>query len=130
MRLALLLLPTLAVSASCATDGPAQTSAARQSGQCFPAGAVNNFRPVGRDAVDVSISRNRVWRLTLSAGCFDVDWAQRVALRARSGGFICGPADAELIVPSASGSIPDRCLVTDVRRLSDAEIEAARRSRN
>lgn len=113
--------------AGCApADGPSAASAASRSEQCFSARLVNNFRPVGRDAVDVEVSRSRVYRLSLGAGCFDVDWAQAVALRSRTGsGFICSAADAELIVPSSIG--PDRCLVTAVRRLGEAEITASRR---
>lgn len=118
----------LGLAAACtpaADSRPASASAARGD-QCFNARSVNSFRPAGRDAVDVEISRNRVYRLSLGGGCLDVDWAQAVALRSRTGAFVCGAADAELIVPSLAGR-PDRCLVTDIRRLSDAEIAATRR---
>ncbi len=93
--------------------------------QCFSAAAVRRFRPVDRHAVDVEISRSRVYRLGLSAGCFDVDWADRVALRPRTGSFVCRGLDAELIVPGRRG--PDRCLVTSVRQLTRAEAQASRR---
>lgn len=113
--------------AGCApAEGPRSAATASRNGQCFSARLANNFRPVGRDAVDVEVSRSRVYRLSLGAGCFDVNWAQSVALRSRTGsGFICSAADAELIVPSVSGT--DRCLVTGVRQLSEAEIAASRR---
>lgn len=115
---------------ACTTDRHASSAGAQSRGdQCFNASFVNNFRPVGRDAVDVSISRRQVYRLSLSAGCFDIDWAQRVALRSRTGTWICGPADAELIVPSVVGRSADRCTVLDVRRLSREEIEAGRARR-
>lgn len=119
----------LLLGASCATvDEPRSAAASERAGQCFNANAVNAFRSAGHDAVDVEVSRNRVYRLSLGGGCFDVDWANRVALRSRSGGsFICSAGDAELIVPSISHG-PDRCLVTGIRRLSDAEIQARRRN--
>lgn len=117
----------LTLGASCATtDEPRSAAASDRGGQCFSARSVNSFRPAGRDAVDVEVSRNQVYRLTLGGGCFDVDWAQAVALRSRSGGsFICSAGDAELIVPSIAGR-PDRCLVTGIRRLSDAELQTRR----
>ncbi len=121
----------LAATAACAPGGgapPGSASAAAASDrQCFSAGAVRRFRPAGRHAVDVEVNRRRVFRLDLSAGCFDVDWAHRVALRPRTGSFICSAGDAELIVPGRTG--PDRCLVTSVRQLSPAEVEASRRRR-
>lgn len=111
----------LLLGASCATtDDPRSANAARGE-QCFNARNAHSFRPVGNDAVDVELSRNRVHRLSI-AGCFNVDWANRVALRSRSGSFICSAGDAELIVPSPIG--PDRCQVTAIRRLSEAEIAA------
>lgn len=118
---------SLSLGASCATpDETGTTSASARGDQCFSALTVNSFRPVGRDAVDVEVSRNQVYRLSLGGGCFDVDWAQTVALRSRSGGsFICSAGDAELIVPSI-GRGPDRCLVTGIRRLSDAELQTRR----
>ena len=95
---------------------------------CFSARTVNGFTPVGRDAVDVQVSRNRQYRLSLVGYCPDVDWSLNIASRTRGGSsFICAGLDAEIIVPSASG--PQRCAVTEVRRLSAEEIEADRRPR-
>ncbi len=100
----------------------------RPARDCFPARSVNGFRPVGREAVDVTVSRNRQYRLTLVGYCPDVDWSLSVALRTRGGSsFICAGLDAELLVPSPTGL--QRCAVTQVRRLSPEEIEAARRVR-
>ncbi len=115
------------VACAPADRAPPATAQAAAGRQCFSAGAVRRFRPIDRHTVDVEISPRRVYRLGLSAGCFDVDWAQSVALRPRTGSFICSGLDAELIVPGRSG--PDRCLVTEVRRLSEAEAEASRRRR-
>ena len=119
----------LAIPACAPTDRapPGSAQAAAAGPQCFSAAAVRRFRPAGRHAVDVEVSRRRVYRLDLSAGCFDVDWAQSVALRPRGGSFICSAGDAELIVPGRLG--PDSCLVTSVRQLTEAEAEAARRRR-
>jgi hypothetical protein len=118
---------------------PADTGAAAAGGadmqsrparDCFSARAVNGFSPVGRryEAVDVRISRDRQYRLTLGGYCPDVDWSLRVALRTRGGSsFICAGYDAEILVRGPTGL--QRCAVTEVRRLSPDEIEAARRSR-
>jgi hypothetical protein len=95
--------------------------------QCFNVDRVDGFDPIDRDTVDVRISRTRVFRLELSGGCEDVNWAQRIALRSRTGRFVCNHLDAELVVPSPIG--PNRCLVTGMRALSQAEIDARRRPR-
>ena len=52
-----------------------------------------------------------------------VDWSFRVALRTTGGSsWICQGADAEIIVPSPNGR--QRCLVSDVRPLTPAEVAA------
>jgi hypothetical protein len=127
-----LLTAAAAASACLAACAPADRAApvrAQAAGerQCFSAGAVRRFRPIDRHTVDVEVSRSRVYRLGLSAGCFDVDWAQSVALRPRTGSFVCRGLDAELVVPGRLG--PDRCLVTSVRQLTRAEAEGSRRRR-
>lgn len=129
MRAPLLIgLTAIVAAAGCAPQPSARSMGiAREGPQCFNALSVRHYRPVGRDAVDVEINRNRVYRLDLGAGCFDIDWSQSAILRSRSGSFICSPGDAELVVPSRFGG--ERCLVTGVRRLSEAEAEASRRRR-
>jgi len=93
--------------------------------ECFSARTVSGFRPAGNDAVDVRISRNREYRLTLAGYCPDVDWSLRIALRTRGGSsYICAGLDAELLVPGPTGL--QRCQVTEVRRLTPEEIAARR----
>jgi hypothetical protein len=59
--------------------------------------------------------------------CPNVNWATGVALVSRGGtSFICQGLDADLVVPNP-GLGPQRCLVSGVRRLSDAEVQALRR---
>jgi hypothetical protein len=131
MRFGLGLAMLLTATACTTGDEPRSASTAGRGDQCFRAASVNSFSPVGRDAVDVRVSAERIYRLDVGPGCFDVDWANRVALRSRTGGYICGAADAELIVPSLGGQRRDRCTVLGVRRLSPEEIEASRtRHRN
>src|SRR5688500_13502025 len=105
----------------------ASASAGAADRQCFRAQDVNGFRPVDRDTVDVTVGAGRVYRLELAIDCQDINWSQRIAIRSRGSSWICTGRglDAELIVPDAIGI--GRCLVNDVRRLSDAEIEASRR---
>ena len=126
-RVPLVAVATALLAAGCTTTEQSGSSSATARGdQCFSAGLARSFRPAGRDAVDVEVNRRSVYRLSLGAGCLDINWAERVALRSRGGGsFICSADDAELIVPSSIG--PDRCLVTDIRRLSEAEIQESRR---
>ncbi len=123
------LLGAPATTATTETVGSADMQS-RPARDCFSARSVNGFRPVGRryEAVDVTVSRTRQYRLTLAGYCPDVDWSLRLALRTRGGSsFICAGLDAEILVPSPTGL--QRCAVTEVRRLSPEEIEAARRSR-
>jgi hypothetical protein len=107
-----------------AREGLAQDRDRRPS-DCFNAGTVNGFTPEGDHAVVVRVSRNRQYRLELAGYCPEVDWSLSIALRSRGGSnWVCAGGDAEILVPSTTG--PQSCLVTDVRRLTPEEIEAAR----
>lgn len=115
----------LAVWTGAGSEAAAQTRPSPRR-DCFSARSVNGFTPVGREAVDVRVSRNQQYRLTLAGYCPDVDWSLQIALRTRGGSsFICAGLDAEIIVPSTTG--PQRCAVTEVRRLTPEEIAAGRR---
>jgi hypothetical protein len=101
---------------------PAQSAAPR----CFRAATVNGFTSRGDDAIDVQVGTNLHYRLSLAGPCPDVDWSLGVALRTTGGSsWICQGADAEIIVPSPTGR--QRCLVSDVRALTPAEVTAGRR---
>lgn len=106
-----------------AAKGRGRASPARD---CFNARSVDSFRPAGRDAVIVRVSRNRQYRLMLGGYCPDIDGALQIALRTRAGAsFVCAGLDAELLLRGPAG--PQRCVVTEVRRLTAAEIETERR---
>ena len=107
--------------------GPPSGSRLSNRSDCFLADSVNSFTPVGDRFVDVRVTRRSQFRLELAGYCPDIDWSQRIALRTRGGSrWICRGMDAEIIVPDRAIG-PQRCLVTDVRRLSISEIEARRR---
>jgi hypothetical protein len=110
----------------CMQEGATRSASAR-GGQCFNARMVSGFTPVDDDTVDVRLGPGRGFRLELNGVCGDVNWANQVALRSRSGSFVCSPLDAELIIPSITG--PQRCFVTAMRPLTEAELRGPRRRR-
>lgn len=118
----------LATLAGCAQQpAPAPATAASGARDCFSARSVNGFTARDDDTVDVQVGARRYYRLELAGVCPNVNWATGVALVSRGGtSFICQGLDADLVVPNP-GLGPQRCLVSDVRRLSDAEVQALRR---
>jgi hypothetical protein len=130
MKIVMLSLASAALLVGCTAEEADTASASAQSDRsdCFSADTVNGFTPRGDEAVDVQVGARRHYRLELSGFCPDVDWSQRIALRTPGGGsWICRGMDAEIIVPDRELG-PQRCLVTSVRRLTEAEVEAARQS--
>ena len=115
-----------AALASCAQQPTPATAAASTGRDCFNANSVSGFTPRGDEAVDVRVGARRHYRLQLAGVCPNVNWSNRVALVSRGSSFICQGFDAELVVNSP-GLGPQRCLVSSVRRLNDAEVQAARR---
>lgn len=116
-----------AVAAACAQPMAGAPAAAQSTGrECFNARNVSSFSPFGRDAVDIQAGARRYYRLTFAGVCENVNWTRRVAVVSRSGSsWICQGLDAELVV-NDPGIGPQRCLVSSVRRLSDAEARALR----
>ena len=118
----------LAALAGCAQQAAlAPATAASGARDCFSARSVNGFTARDDDTVDVQVGARRYYRLELAGVCPNVNWATGVALVSRGGtSFICQGLDADLVVPNP-GLGPQRCLVSSVRRLSDAEVQALRR---
>lgn len=125
------LLLSVCIAATLLGCGPqpaagAASAAATPRRECFNARQVNSFNAINDEFVDVRVGARRYFRLQLTGVCPNIDWTQRVALRTTGGSsWICRGMDAELIVPSP-GIGPERCLVTNVRPLSDAEARAMR----
>jgi hypothetical protein len=65
-----------------------------------------------------------MFRFDLFGPCPNVDWSNRIGIRARGSSWICQGLDAELIVPSSVGT--RRCAVNNISRLSDEEVQAFR----
>jgi hypothetical protein len=96
--------------------------------QCFLVSQVNGFNALDRDTVQVTVGVKTIYELELFGSCPEIDWSQRIGIRSTGGGsWVCRGQDAELIVPSPMGV--QRCPVTSVRRLSPAEVQAARAKR-
>ena len=113
------------VAACSAYNQPPQRVAGTSNHTCFLAGRVNGIWGATDDSVFVRTGVNDVYQLRLSGMCHNIDWANRIALRSTGGGsWICSGYDAEILIPSPIG--PDRCLVTDVRKLSPEEAKVAR----
>lgn len=125
-RSALILLPIGAAAiASCAqqaTGAPAPAvSSARE---CFNARNIRSFKAQGESTIDVQAGVRRYYRLQIAGVCTNVNWARKIAVVTRSGSsWICQGFDADLVIDDP-GTGPQRCLVSSVRRLTDAEARA------
>jgi hypothetical protein len=100
------------------TSTPKSTATSASGRQCFTPGEVNSYTATKDGNVDVKVGANRYYHLTLGGGCPNVDWSQRVGIRATGGSsFICEGLDAELIVPDPSIA-QQRCPVTDIHAIT------------
>ena len=127
--LAILLLISTSVG-SCAPQPTARSAAAagpQTARSCFYASEVNSFTGTKDRNVDVRVGANRYYRLELGAGCPNVDWSTRIALRTRAGSsFICEGFDAELIAPDPA--FRQQCPVTAIRAITKEQWLADTRS--
>lgn len=120
VALAALALAGCAETASRAGDG-AQARAGRGR-ECFTPREVTNFAAVDDRTVNVRVGANRVFALDLLGPCPDIDWSQRLAIKAEGSSWICRGIDATIIAPSTLG--PQRCAVRTLRQLTPQEIAA------
>jgi hypothetical protein len=108
--------------ASAESGAPARSS--HPPDECFNAHFVSGFSAPDTSTVYVRVGVKDVYRLKLFAPCLDVDWNMRVGLKSTSGSdWICRGFDAVLIVPNRQ-LVPQRCPVSDVHKLSPAEVAA------
>jgi len=117
-RFSPLLLIACAGIAGCAPQ-PGQGGTAQSTGtrQCFTPREVSGFTGTVDRNADIKVGTSRYYRLELGGGCPDIDWSQRIGIRARGGGsFICEGYDAELIVPDPSRT--QVCPVSAIRAIT------------
>ena len=128
------LIPTIALIAlaGCNAYGqppaPGQPLAASGNRQCFYAANVTGFRQGPGDIIYVNTNARDYYELrTLGYCAARLDFENRIALRSRSGAFICSGYDAEIFVPDALGST--YCPVRSNRKLSPQEVATLRAQR-
>jgi hypothetical protein len=118
----------IALLSGCAETAAEEGAMAQVEGrQCFLPRQVSGFNSDDDDRVYVTVGVRDVYALDIVGACPDVDWSQRIGIRSRGSSFICQGLDAELVVPSPTGT--QSCAVTGVRKLGDAEVEAYRERR-
>jgi Family of unknown function (DUF6491) len=121
------LVALIGATACTANQEPGAQAAAGAGRQCFNAATVNDFHSVDRDTVIVTVGVSQNYLLDILGTCPEIDWSQRIALRATSGSnWVCQGQDAELLVPGPTHL--DRCPVLGVRALSRDEAKALRAS--
>jgi len=117
-------LPFLSCCAAQEMQRPADV-ASGGTDECFFPSQVGGFKDAGSDRALLRIGFRAGYELTLSPGCPPVDYAMDIGIVSRGSSRICAGRPAELVVPRASGSGAQRCLVSNIRRLSDAEMATA-----
>ena len=121
----------LALAAFALAAGPAASAdkphdagpAAKRPQQCFYTRMINGFAAPDDENLYVRVGVNDVYHFTMFSHCQDLDWDQRVALVAKSGGFICDALDAEVIA-NARGLGRQRCPIRAMEKLTPAQIAA------
>jgi hypothetical protein len=129
--LPLSLAASAALLAACNAYGqpaPGATASAYGGRQCLYAGNISGYRKGPGDTVIINTNSRDYYQFRTQPYCAArIDWENRLALRSRTGSFICAGYDAEIYVPDALGST--YCPLYDMRKLSPAEVTALRARR-
>jgi hypothetical protein len=111
-------------------EPPPAGSAATASGgrQCIYTPNISGFRRGPGDTVVVNTNSRDYYEFKTQPYCANrLDWEHSIALRSRTGAFVCSGYDAEIYVPDAVGAA--YCPVYDMRKLSPAEVTSLRTRR-
>ena len=120
-----------AVLAACSSygqpaAGPAGVAASGR--QCIYTPNITGFRRGPNDTVIINTNARDYYEFKTQAYCADrLNWENAIALRSRTGAFVCSGYDAEIYIPDAVGAA--YCPVYDMRKLSPAEVAAVRATR-
>jgi hypothetical protein len=94
---------------------------------CFYAHEISSWREAGDRTVNLRIGVRDVYQLTLLNSCPDLPFAEAIGIETARGAsqHICTGLDVNIIVPSnVTHSVPQRCMATDLRKLSPEEAKA------
>ena len=119
------IIASAALAAACNSypAAPASAAAAAAEGgrQCIYTPNISGFRRGPGDTVIVNTNSRDYYEFQTQRYCADrLDWQHSIALRSRTGTFVCSGYDAEIYVPEAIGAA--YCPVYNMRKLSPAEV--------
>jgi len=120
---------TAALLAACNAYGspppPGAAASAYGGRQCFYTANISGYRRGAGDTVIINTNSRDYYEFRTQPYCADrIDWENRIALRSRTGNFICNGYDAEIYVPEALGAA--YCPLYDMRKLTPAEVATLR----
>ena len=99
-------------------------SAASSRDTCFARRNVESFNAPDDHTVYLRVNGNQFYRLDLMTRCLDLSFRQGIGLEDQpANAFICSPLEATVVYRSA-GSIPQRCPVKAIHKLTPAELAA------
>ncbi len=110
-------------------EPPRGTALAASGGrQCIYTPNISGFRRGPGDTVIINTNSRDYYEFKTQPYCANrLDWEHSIALRSRTGTFVCSGYDAEIYVPDAVGAA--YCPVYDMRKLTPAEVTAMRARR-
>lgn len=122
--LALGLAAGLAAPAIAADPAPAQKAKPGARDGCFFADQVRGYQVVDDRTLNVDLGRKEAYQLTLLNTPFDLEVANRIGIKSRTGSWVCSPLDATVIVPEVTGSSRSY-RVEKIRKLTPEEYAEA-----
>jgi hypothetical protein len=110
--------------ASCApVEEPEPIAGLSTERQCFFTRQINGYgdAPDGPrgDRIYIDTGPRDRWLLETFGSCYELDWAQTIALDTRSMSNMCTGDTATLIVPRGLDRTPDRCSVRLLGKMED-----------
>lgn len=113
----------LALIAAGLSAASVQAQPARPARACFFQSQLNGWKEVGDRQVNIRVGVRDIYQIALDSPCWNLRWAERLALESRGSSNICTGDTITVIVPDRTTG-PDRCFGRVTRRLTPEEAAA------
>ncbi len=108
---------------SCAAGAAIADPAEKSTSECLYVRNITNFNAADNQTLYVRVGVNQIFRFDLFKNCLGLTFRQSLTIKATGASpWICSPLTAQ--VSYVRGGIRQRCPVTAIHRLSDAEVAA------
>ena len=108
-----------------ASTAAGAASASQGTRSCFYSRQLSSFAAAGEQTLNLRVGVGDYYQLKLLGRCTELPWTEVIGLETRGGSdYICSGLDVTVLVPRQGAGGRERCMATDLRKLTPEEVKA------